>query len=119
MPEHPGGEISEAIREYERAVAEAARQGQTDGSLAISITRYFIGNLYLIADDPPAALAAIAPSIARRPDNQPLLRSIEAESYWRLGQKERARASAETSLSESRSETQRHQLAVRLAHILE
>ena len=85
----------------------------------VNINRYCLAELLLTMGDPDAALTALLPGLNSVNGQEWLLRLVQAEALWRLGQRHNAQHTASLAVELAPSDAAREQLRERLAPILE
>jgi tetratricopeptide (TPR) repeat protein len=113
------GQDDEALGEYQEALRLTLAEYRDDAASPVAVSRYFLGEQLLKMHRAEEALATVNPSLATavtRPE--PLLRLIEAEALWRLGQREGAIKSAKRAIETSAPGTQRDRIQDRLHAML-
>jgi Tfp pilus assembly protein PilF len=108
----------DAARQYERALQLELEQSRKDeGSAAVVVARYFLGEHYLRMGDPDSARRAIAPSLTA--SDKPLAWLVEAEALGHVGAIEEARVAGDRALALALSDEQRERMRERLAELWE
>jgi tetratricopeptide (TPR) repeat protein len=112
------GDLTGALEQRRLALDAALNEPGGADSLAVIISRYFLGELLLKMEQPDEALAAIQPSL--HPSKlESLLRMIEALAHEKIGQVSEARIAAKRAMECSNSESQREKLRERLGNSLD
>ncbi|OWQ93051.1 hypothetical protein CDN99_00660 [Roseateles aquatilis] len=112
------GDVEGATAQYTQAVDGELALGEADGGIALLIARYFLANHLVIAGAPEQALAAIAPSLAAKPDHW-LTRVVQAEALYALGRFADSRDAAEAAVARAPSAAKAQELTLHLKAMLE
>src|SRR5437899_1254066 len=90
------GRDDEALLEYKEALRIAIAAYRDDAATPVAMSRYFVAEQLLNMNRPAEALSIVKPSLSTlRTLPESVLRVVEAESLWRLGQHEAAVRSAQ------------------------
>lgn len=107
--------LTEAGRQYERALQLELQNEPDEGHPAVVAARYLLGEHYLRMGEPDSARRVVAPSLVAAP--KPLAWIVEAEALLQCGSTIDARTAAERALSLSASSEQRERIRGRLAEV--
>jgi len=113
------GQDDAALHEYHEALRIALDEYRDDAAIAVAVSRYFVGEHLLKMDRPAEALSIVDASLStHRARPEPLLRVVEAECLWRLGQRKAAIRSAQRAIETASPGMQRDRIQDRLGAIL-
>jgi len=113
------GQDDAALHEYQQALRIALDSYGDNGAVAVAVARYFVGEHLLKMGRPSEALSIVTPSLSAPPTSpEPLLRMVEAESFWRIGQRGAAIRSAQRAIETASAGAQRDRIQGRLGTIL-
>lgn len=107
--------LTEAGRQYERALQLELQNEPDEGHPAVVAARYFLGEHYLRMGEPDSARKVIAPSLVGA--KKPLAWIVEAEALLECGSTIEARNAAERALSLSASAEQRERIRARFSEL--
>jgi predicted RNA polymerase sigma factor len=107
--------LTEAGRQYERALQLELQNESDEGHPAVVVARYFLGEHYLRMGEPDSARRVVAPSLVA--SQKPLAWIVEAEALLQCGGTIEARSAAERALSLAGSVEQRERIRIRLSEL--
>ena len=113
------GHDDAALYEYQQALRLALDFYGDNVAVPVAIARYFVAEHLLKMGRTSEALSMVTPSLSTPPTRpEPLLRMIEAESLWRLGQRGAAVRSAQRAIETASPGSQQDRIQERLGAIL-
>jgi hypothetical protein len=113
------GQDEAALHEYQEALRIAFDSRGDNATVPVAVARYFVAEHLLKMSRPRDALSIVSPSLSALPTRpEPLLRMVEAEALWRLGQRGAAIRSAQRAIETASPGTQRDRIKERLGTIL-
>ena len=111
------GRDVDALGQFQKALELEQNQGGDEAGAAVSISRYFLAQHLARMKEPSAALDVLAPSLIVGGKVEALLRMVQAECLWQVGQLDEARAAAQRALDRAPA-IQRGKIEARLAVML-
>ena len=108
--------VDEGTEMYRKALDEARRLPEP--ATEVGVSRYMLGNQYLLFGDARDALETVDPVPEGVGHLQRLLHAVAAEALWKLEQRDEARTRARVAVDASPNDERRAELSKQLAHIL-